>query len=130
MRRSIRSCEIDFRKAQILGAFPRGPDYLHNFYSHEDCRNNRSTAAYVQQVIRHARAAALDKPIQQLSYAYNNLDATLRPFVDRPTEQTTVRLFIEQLDAKREAWHEMAKAGRSSSLIPRQDLRTDIRYKD
>lgn len=79
-------------------------------YSVADVKNNKNVRSYVTAVMRHARAAELDKPIQQLSQAYNNLDPQLRPFINRPNHATTVREFMDELEAKQDAWRDMYAA--------------------
>lgn len=79
-------------------------------YTVADARNNKNVRSYVTTVMRHARAVELDKPIQQLSQAYNNLDPQLRPFVNRPNHATTVREFMDELEAKQDAWRDMYAA--------------------
>ena len=38
--------------------------------------------------MRHAKAAEMEKPYQQLSHVYNNLDPEFRPHVMTPDEKT------------------------------------------
>jgi hypothetical protein len=40
--------------------------------------------------MRHAGAAEMEKPYQQLSHVYNNLDPEFRPQVMAPDEKTIV----------------------------------------
>jgi hypothetical protein len=79
-------------------------------YTANDARNDRSMRSYVASILRHAQAAEFDKPIQQLVHAWNNLDPAIRPFITRPTTDTTVSQFMDEVDAKQDAIRGMLQA--------------------
>ena len=53
-------------------------------YSIKDAKNRREPSAYVQAIIRHARAANIDGVHNQLTFAHEGLAPELRVFVDPP----------------------------------------------
>lgn len=70
-------------------------------YTLADVRNERSPASYVQAVVRYGRNAGLATS-NQLSIAWNKLDAELQRDVPRPTIHTTVAAFITQLEDRKD----------------------------
>ena len=75
-------------------------------YTMADALNNVDPRDYVQSICRHARAA--DMGNAQLIIAWNNLAPAFRNAIPQPTTSTTVHSFLEQLDAKKHIWHELA----------------------
>lgn len=59
-------------------------------FTQDDARQGRDIRAYAATVMRHAKAAEMEKPYQQLSHVYNNLDPEFRPQVMAPDEKTIV----------------------------------------
>jgi hypothetical protein len=57
-------------------------------YTKDDALKGRDVCGYVAIVIRHAKAADIDKTHQQLSYVYNNLDTEFRIQINAPDEKT------------------------------------------
>ena len=72
-----------------------------------DVRFRKESAAYVQVIIRHAKAADIDSVKNQLIFAYQGIAAELRAFVDPPGVTTTVAQFIQTLELKKDTWFEM-----------------------
>jgi hypothetical protein len=83
-------------------------------YSVHDARAGRSTRAYVGQIIRHSQAVDMDRPLQQMANAWNNLDPELQPFVRRPTANTSMAEFMEDLASHEQAWYNMYNSRRAS----------------
>lgn len=79
-------------------------------YTADDARARKDVRAYAAAIIRHSKAAHLDKAFQQLSYVYNNLDPTFRPFVPKPTETSTITNYMMILAEKQETWTDMLLA--------------------
>jgi hypothetical protein len=52
--------------------------------------------------MQYSKATNLNKPIQQLLQAYNNLDLILRLYINRPTNKTTIQDFIKELSTKQD----------------------------
>jgi hypothetical protein len=69
-------------------------------------QEGKKPASYVHQVIRAARNAGFDSHQNQLSFAYDHLQVELRTQIDRPTVNTTVYSFIQQLTDKYINWQE------------------------
>ncbi|QIX00238.1 hypothetical protein AMS68_005755 [Peltaster fructicola] len=47
-------------------------------YTLTDARDRKPIATYVYTIVRHARDAGMDTPVQQLTYAYQGIDVMLR----------------------------------------------------
>ena len=73
-------------------------------YTVTDARKKREPAAYVQEVLRHAKAASLDNVLHQLTYAYSNIAPELRIHLNPPNAATTIEDFVSQLELKKDAW--------------------------
>ncbi len=80
--------------------------YSEKFVMEDALDNSISPREYAQSIFRHARAAELGNA--QLIVAWNNLHPTFRSQISQPTSSTSVHSFLEQLDAKRTIWHELA----------------------
>ena len=83
-------------------------------YSMADARNGKSPRAYVQAVLRHAKAAEFSSTYNQLTVAWNNLALEFRRDIPEPTSATTLGQFLEQVDTKSSIWFEMARQNRAS----------------
>ena len=98
-------------------------------YTIKNAKNRREPSAYVQAIIRHARAANIDGVLNQLTFAHEGLAPELRVFVDPPSETTSVSNFIKSLDLKKSAWFELHTIGnftkhQSSHQAPQYDQRS------
>ena len=76
-------------------------------YTVKDARNRREPSAYIQTIIRHARAANIEGVLNQLTFAHEGIAAELRVFIDPPSQTTSVSQFIRTLDLKKTAWYEL-----------------------
>ena len=75
-------------------------------FTMSDALNNADPRDFAQSIFRHARAAELGDA--QLIVTWNNLAPSFRNAIPQPTTNTSVHTFLEQLDAKRHIWHELA----------------------
>lgn len=82
-------------------------------YTKTDARDRKDVRSYAASVMRHAKAADLNKPHQLLSAVYNNLDPDFRILVYRPNENTTVSQYLKDLAEKQEAWSDKLDASTS-----------------
>ena len=86
-------------------------------YSTADARSGKTPRAFVHDVIRHARAAEL--PLyNQLLLAYTKMNAKFRIHLDEPTTSTSMSAFMSMIDAKTNAFLDIAKDERRSSSVP------------
>jgi hypothetical protein len=99
-------------------------------YTQEDARKGRDVRAYVAMVMRHAKAAEMEKPHQQLSLVYNNLDPELRCQVTARDERTVASEWLKALATKQEAWQDMLNARRSRYAPTRAPPRFEYRGTD
>lgn len=87
-------------------------------YTMNDARDFKDPCAFVQDVMRHAKAANFTSVLNQLLMAWYNLDWEFRLHISEPTTETTVADFLAQLDGKADMWYEMAQHQRSQSVRP------------
>ena len=82
-------------------------------YTLLDARNGKSPRTYVQNLIRHAKAAEFDSIYNQLTVAWNNLALEFRRDIPEPTPSTTLGQFLDQVDSKSNIWNEMSRQNRA-----------------
>lgn len=98
-----------------------------------DARERKDPRIFVQDIVRHAKAANLTSVQNQLTMAWNNLDWEFRLHIPEPTATTTIRRFLEELDGQADMWHEMARSRNfqgsanlfSSRKVSKYDKRPD-----
>ena len=79
-------------------------------YTLLDACNRREPSGYVQAVIRHTKSANIDNMENQLTFAYQDIVANLRAFVDPPAPTMSVSSsFIQLLELKKDTWFEMSR---------------------
>ena len=77
-------------------------------YTLQDARNGRTPRAYVQDIIRHAKATQL--PLyNQLLLAYTKMHFKFCIHLTEPVANTTLSSFLEQLNSKANAFYDIAK---------------------
>jgi len=72
-------------------------------YTLTNLRNDHSITAYVQTIVRNRKNAGLPTS-NQLSLAWNKLDAELQRDVSWPKYDMTIASFIEQLEKRKDMW--------------------------
>ena len=83
-------------------------------YSLQDAKNGRTPRAYVQDIIRHAKATGL--PLyNQLLLAYTKMHFKFRVHLTEPSATTTLSSFLDQLDTKANAFYDIARDELGSS---------------
>ena len=77
-------------------------------YTLQDARNGRTPRAYVQDIIRHAKATGL--PLyNQLLLAYTKMHPKFRVHLFEPNFNTSLSAFLDMLDSKANAFHDIAR---------------------
>ena len=77
-------------------------------YTLQDARNGRTPRSYVQDIIRHAKATGL--PLyNQLLLAYTKMHPKFRIHLWEPAPGTSLSQFLEMLDSKANAFHDIAR---------------------
>ena len=71
-------------------------------YTVKNVKNRREISAYVQIIIRHARAANIKRMLNQFIFAHEGIAAEFRVFVDSSNEIISVSQFIKTLDFKKQ----------------------------
>ena len=89
-------------------------------YTVSDARNGKTPRSYVQSILRHAKAAEFTSTYNQLAVAWNNLALEFRRDIPEPTASTTLKQFLEQLDAKSSIWFELSRQNRFQQSQPQQ----------
>jgi hypothetical protein len=107
-----RTQTLDFIIEELISRFRDPPDKalrkLNSLqFTITSIQEGKKPASYVHQVIRAARNAGFDSHQNQLSFAYDHLQVELRTQIDRPTVNTTVSSFIQQLTNKYINWQEL-----------------------
>ena len=64
--------------------------------------------SWIMQMLHWAKAAELESTYNRLVLIWNKLDVTLRRDIPEPTANTSLALFLEQIDSKTAIWYEMA----------------------
>lgn len=77
-------------------------------YTMANAKEKKDPRQFVQEIVRHARAAQITSVYNQLSMAWQNLDWQFRLHIPEPTTQTTLQQFLDQLDMQADTWFEMA----------------------
>ena len=62
-----------------------------------DARQGQDIRVYVAMVMKHAKAADMDKPLLQLSHMYNNLDPEFRPQITALNKKTVVSEWLQTM---------------------------------
>lgn len=87
-------------------------------YTFANACSKRTPRSYVQNIIRHAKAADMST-FNQLTTAWNNLAFKFQRDVPKPTASTSVSTFMNQLDSKAGIWQELAR--RATKFNQRKD---------
>ena len=87
-------------------------------YTFADARSGRRPRAYVQNILRYAKAADMTT-FNQLTTAWNNLAFEFRRDIPEPTASTSISTFMNQLDSKAGIWEEVAQ--RATKFNQRKD---------
>ncbi|KAE8348017.1 hypothetical protein BDV28DRAFT_153502 [Aspergillus coremiiformis] len=92
---------------------PRAPEALEKLttlsYGFRDIRTGKTPRAYAQELLRHARAANVDSVYNQLTLAWSHMEPSLRRDISKPTPDTTLGTFLNELDQKYGIWKDLAK---------------------
>lgn len=117
-KRLLRKASLDEWEESLIERFKeRVPIALAKLqtakYTMNDARERRDPRAFVQDFIRYAKAANLTSVLNQLSMAWYSLDWEFRIHISEPTERTTIKQFLAQLNGKADMWYEMAQRQRS-----------------
>ena len=101
----------------LLARFkPRAADALNNLnklsYGYNDVRSGQTPRHFIQEVMRHARAANIGDEFNQMTFAWTRLDPYLRRDIPEPTPSTKMTEFIEQVSSKAGIWEDIVKSRR------------------
>ena len=98
---------------QLIKRFkPRAAEALeviHNLrFGYPEIRSGKTPRHFVQELMRHARAAHYEDPFNLLTMAWSRFDPALRRDIAEPKETTTMSQFLEEIDAKAGVWRDIA----------------------
>lgn len=72
-------------------------------YTIKDARRKREPLKFAQIIIRAAKSANM--PVfSQIYLIYNGLELEFRRNLTKPTEQTTIDVFLQELENNKEIW--------------------------
>lgn len=74
-----------------------------------DARLDESSRVFAQNMLRHAKAAEMSSVHNAKSFMSTNLALEFRRGISKPTSQTSLRSFLDQLDSKANIWRDLAK---------------------
>ena len=77
-------------------------------YTLQDARSERTPRAYVQNIIRHVKTTGLSL-YNQLLLAYTKMHYKFRVHLSESSVSTSLSVFLEQLDFKTNAFHDIAR---------------------
>lgn len=115
------------RRADLLGWYEaltarfklRTPQALKRLqqakYTFTDAKERKDPRHFVQDIVRHARAAQIESVYHQLSMAWQNLDWQFRLHIPEPTSHTTLQKFLDQLNGQADMWFDMAESQQQPS---------------
>ena len=84
-------------------------------YTYADARRGRTPRSYMQNILRHARAANYPSVYHQCTTAWNNMELDFRSQIPEPPENITLSAFLSMLDAKESVWMALAARQRSGN---------------
>lgn len=87
-------------------------------YSAYDARKGKHPRDYVQNMVRYSRAAGFKTPHTQILAAWNGLDDEFKITIDEPTEETSIRRFMDQIEAKSDIWMSLVRRNRLTLSKP------------
>ena len=77
---------------------------LKESYTLRDAAAKREPREFAQRMLRTAKDAGINEPGPQLDMIYTNIDLTLRMFLQRPTDQSSIDSFLTELDDRKYEW--------------------------
>lgn len=110
------------RRADLLGWYEaliaqfkqRTPQALKSLqqakYTFRDAKDRKEPRHFVQDIIRHARAAQTESVYHQLSMAWQNIDWQFILHFPEPTANTSLQKFLDQLNGQADMWFDMAES--------------------
>ena len=76
-------------------------------YIMQDARNDRTSRAYVQNIMRHFRVVEFNSTYNQLVMTWNNLNFNFKMQISESTTIITFISFFDSLDVKTSIWQKM-----------------------
>lgn len=89
-------------------------------YTVKDARNRKEPASYIETIMCHAKAANINKMLNQLTFAHEKMAPELKVFVDPSSKLTSIFLFIKMLKLKKNTWfnlHLIIQHSKESKLL-------------
>ena len=89
---------------------------LKESYTMRDATAKREPRDFAQRMLRTAKDAGINNILLQLDIIYTNIDLSLRMFLIRPTERSTIDSFLSELDNRKYEWWAYASRRVDASL--------------
>lgn len=80
-------------------------------YTMDDARRKREPFEYVQIIVRAAKSAEMST-YTQIYFIYNGMEPEFRRDLTKPTMDTTMDAFVQQMDDTKEIWWDIASKNR------------------
>ena len=95
-------------------------------YIYVDARRDRKSRSYMQDILRHARAADFSSIFHQCIIAWSNLELNFRAQISKSSKNIILSIFLSQLDAKKSVWMNMTVRHREQNNNSNQDLNNNV----
>jgi hypothetical protein len=69
-----------------------------------DAKKAREPREYAQRIIRWAKSAEMGSTFNQLNIVYNGVEAKLRRDLQRPTNESTIDEYLQDMNNCKEIW--------------------------
>ena len=84
-------------------------------YIYVDARRDRKSRFYMQNILRHAKAANFSSVFHQCITVWNNLELDFRAQISESSKNIILFIFLSQLDAKKSVWMNMTARHREQN---------------
>ena len=95
-------------------------------YIYADARRDRKSRSYMQDILRHARAANFSSVFHQCTTAWSNLELNFRAQISESSKNIILFIFLSQLDAKKSVWMNMTTRHREQNNNFDQDFNNNV----
>lgn len=99
-------------------------------YTVDDARKHREPREYASTIIQAAKCAELANPFNQILLIYNGLHVEFQRDLHKPTNETNLNAFLQELDDYKDIWWQLAARQNRSNKPDRLDkeYRTSRKY--
>ena len=95
-------------------------------YIYVDVRRDRKSRSYMQDILRHARAANFSSVFHQCTIAWSNFELNFRAQIFESSKNIILFAFLSQLNAIKSVWMNMTTRHREQNNNSDQDLNNNV----